>query len=457
MVVRDGEAPSLGDGVPTVAGEGVGRSSALLFGAQVVGNSGLFVYSLLLARALGPSGRGTTAFMMVFAMILARVCLLGIDDASSVFAAKREALRPVLLTNLLLFQLVVPPLAATVAVVGLSVSGLQPDGVGTAELVAIVLATTATAAALAGYAFLLGCGRFVRLAMVTALTPWLYAVVVGIVWAVFGLTVLAAAILWIAAQAVWAAAVLVEGLRVAGLGRPSLTVVWELLAFGMRAWAGSLFRFLNSRADQLLIAFLAAEATLGTYVVAVNASEVILYLPAAASAALLPVVARSGRAEGAARVLGVFRQVLIVTVVGIAVSAAVGPVLIPLLFGDAFSGSVTPFFWLLPGAIGFTALAIFANALLSTSSPGLGSLAALAALAVGLALDLALIPSYGASGAAAAASAAYLVGGAAAAAGFRRRTGFALFELVPRAGDLSALARGLRPVGRALGLRQGAS
>jgi O-antigen/teichoic acid export membrane protein len=440
-VVAEGEAPSLGDGVPAGAGEGVGRSSALLFAVQVAGNSGLFVSTLLLARALGPSGRGTMAFMMVSAMILARLALLGIEDASSVFAARRSRLRPAVLTDLLLFQLIGPPLVATLAVAGLAVSGLQPDGVGTPELLAIVLATTATAAALAGYAFLVGCGAFGRLALVTALTPWLYAIAVGLAWALVGLTVIGAAVLWILAQAGWATAVLVEGGRIAGLGRPSVPLVRELLAFGVRAWAGSLFRFLNVRVDQLLIAFLATEATLGTYAVAVNASEVILYLPSAASAALLPVVARSGLVEGSARVLGIFRQVLLVTVAGIAVSAAVGPLLIPLVFGDSFSGSVQPFLWLLPGAIGYTALSIFSNSLLASRAPGMSSLGSVTALGAGLALDIALIPSFGASGAAAAASAAFLAGGATAAAAYRSTAGFRWRDAVPTGEDVAFLRR----------------
>ena len=42
---------------------------------------------------------------------------------------------------------------------------------------------------------------------------------------------------------------------------------------------GSLSRFLNFRVDQILMGFLASEAALGIYAVAVNASEVLLYLP----------------------------------------------------------------------------------------------------------------------------------------------------------------------------------
>ena len=71
-------------------------------------------------------------------------------------------------------------------------------------------------------------------------------------------------------------------------------------------------------------------------------------------------------------------------------------------------------------------------------------------LVVGIALDLVLIPRYGASGAAAAASAAFLAGGFAALIVFRRRNPFAWRALLlPRRSDLAvfrALAGPLRLV-----------
>ena len=431
---------------PAIAGGALARDSIMLFAAQVVGNAGLFVALLLLARALGPSGRGTMAFMMVAAMILARLSMLGIDEATTVFAAQRPAERAALLANLVLFGLTVPPIVAGAAAVVLWSSGLAPDGVGGAELVVVVLAATATGLALSGFAYLVGLSRFGRLAAVTAVQPWLYAAVVALVWALSGMTVLLASSLWTVAQACWAVAVLYLGWRAARITRPRWQLLQESIAFGVRAWAGSLFRFLNSRVDQILVVFLASEATLGRYAVAVNVFEIVLYLPAAAATALLPVVSRASVDERASRVLGTFRAVALVTTVGVVVAAVIGPVLLPLLFGEDFQGSVPPFLLMLPGALGFTALIIFVNALVASSAPGLGSIAALAALVSGLALDVALIPPLGASGAAIAGSVAYLVGGACAVAAFRRGHPFSLAGLIPTRADATKLTLLVEPL-----------
>ena len=57
----------------------------------------------MLARSLGPSGRGTIAFITVTALVIARVAGLGVGEATTVYAARRSEARDVLLSNLVLF------------------------------------------------------------------------------------------------------------------------------------------------------------------------------------------------------------------------------------------------------------------------------------------------------------------------------------------------------------------
>ena len=177
----------------------------------------------------------------------------------------------------------------------------------------------------------------------------------------------------------------------------------------MRAWIGTLADSLGFRIDQILLVIIASETALGFYVVAVNLSEILLYFPGAVSTALLPLAARSAAAPRLAQTLKAFRSAAYVTLATSLLSAALGPPLIPLVFGASFTASVTPFLLLLPGLIGFTAMIVFSNALIASSLPSpLVDWPHVACFFVGLALDLALIPFFGASGAAAAASAAYL-------------------------------------------------
>jgi len=429
------------------------RAAQLLAG-KVVGNAGYFVAVLLLARSLGPAGRGEIAFLIVATLILARVTALGAVEATTIFAAQRPQMRATQLSTVVAFAAAGAAAGSALAGGGLlllDASGAA--GISTAEWAILVAATVAVAVGDAGFGFLLGCDRFREQALITGASPWLYAVVLAAVWAGGGVTVVRAALAWAIAHVVRAAWVLRRSVDVAGLARPSASLLRESLAFGSRAWAGTLARFLNFRADQVLMGFIATESTLGVYAVAVNASEVLLYLPSTTALALLPVVSRSEPHARVELVLRAFRSAALLTLAGVVLAVLVGPPLLPIVFGAEFEASVTPFLLLSAGAPGFVAMAVFSSGLTASSLPGRSSLGPVVSLVLGLALAVALIPAFGASGAAAAASIAFLAGGTASMALYRRRAPFDWSLLVlPRRGDLDvvlALARPLRRATRA--------
>jgi O-antigen/teichoic acid export membrane protein len=424
--------------------------SANLFWAKIAGNGGYFVAVLIVARGLGPAGRGTVAFITVTALVVAHMAGLGVGEATTVLSARRPGWRPVLLANGLAFFLGSGFLAATLAFLGLLLSGIEPAGVGTPELVILGLGILACAVGEAGYSFLLGVERLRQLAYLTGCASWVYAALVLALWAGPGLTVGRAALAWVATEALRTFFYISLSIRGARPGRPSRSLLRESIAFGIRLWVGSLARFLNFRTDQILMGFIASEAALGFYAVAVNASEVLLYLPSSAATALLPLIARTEPGRRTGETLRAFRSVAFVTAAGVVAAAFLGPVVLPAVFGDAFDESVIPFLWLLPGTLGFAASSVFSNALVGSSSPGLSSLGPLVSLVVGFALDLALIPPFAATGAAAAASAAFLVGGATALITYRRVSPFSWRSLlVPHRGDLNVLVALAGPLLRA--------
>ena len=423
------------------------RGPANLFWAQIVGNAGLFVGLLLLTRALGASGRGTVAFITVTALVTAWIARLGVTESTVVFAAQRPEARPALLANILAFSAAAGLVGATlVCGVLVLVPAARPASVGAAELVVLWLSIFAACLADSGYRFMLGCSRFRAHALVTAATSWIYPLLIVLAWSTIGLTVALGALVWAATQALRALLLFsIAARREGGIGRPSRPLLSESISFGIRAWFGTLADSLGFRVDQILIVLIASEAALGFYVVAVNLSEILLYFPGAVSTALLPLAAQSDAASRTGQTLRAFRSASFVTVLTLLASIVVVPRLIPVVFGGEFSASVTPFLLLLPGLVGFTAMIVFSNALVASWLPSLSSIAPTVCFVVSIALDLALIPFFGASGAAAAASGAYLAGGLSALVIYRRRTSFRLRELIiPRSGDFDVL-RALAP------------
>jgi O-antigen/teichoic acid export membrane protein len=407
--------------------------------AQIVGNAGFFVAVTILARGLDPSGRGTIAFITVAGMVVARLASFGIPQATIVFAAQPDRLRPAVLSTGLAFTLATATGLAAVVALALSVAGAPVSGIGSPELVLFCVGTVALALLEVVYAFFLGIGRFRLRAGLITVVPWCYALAVAGDSLVGGISPRSAVADWAAAHLVGSAVVVSIALGVGGRSRPQLALLRESFSFGMRAWTGSLSLFLNFRLDQIMMGFLATDAALGIYAVAVNGGEVILYLPAAIATAATTAIARTAPELRTARTLGVVRGVLLISIPSVVFGALVGAPLLPVVFGSQYEDAVTPFLLLLPGALGFAALVVFSNALLAESAPGASSAGALVSLVVGVTLDVVLIPRFGAEGAAAAASAAFLAGGVAATVIYRLRSPFSWTELVPGRSDLETV------------------
>jgi O-antigen/teichoic acid export membrane protein len=425
-------------GTPVADPQSISGGASGWFIYQIGANAALFLGVLIIARALGPMGRGSVAFLTVSAQIVGYLAPIGVSEATLVFAANRPDQRPRLIGNLLVAATAGALVVATVLVGFLVlVPAARPPGISALELTALGLAIAAATGVQSCQQAMTGFGLVWPLARISTACVWLYPFTLVGIAAISHLTVARATFAWAAALGSAAAGCYATLISKYGIARPSWPLLRESIHFGSRAWIGSLARFLNFRVDQLVTAFLASEATLGIYAAAVNAAELLLYLPAAAGWVLVPIAARGGVQAGPARTLHVLRATLLLTAASAVVAAAAGPWLLPLLFGVKFEASVGPFLLLLPGAFGFAFVAILSSVLMATASPGLSSLGALVALPIGVAFDFALIPPYGASGAAAASSIALLAGGAASLYAYRTRATFAWQAVVPSREDVA--------------------
>jgi O-antigen/teichoic acid export membrane protein len=414
----------------------VAKGSALLFTARVIGNAGFLVAVLVLAHALTVSHRGQFAFITTAAQVISRIAGFGITDATTVFAAQRPERRSRLLTNALLFAGVSSTVLAVAFWGVLSLVHETGRFGDRSELLLLVAGAIVSALVGAANAFLTGCGRWRAQSLLSAAAPWFYALLLAGTWAGTVLSVQRSLVIWVVLYGAWGVALLIAAVKQSPLDRPDLVLLAHTLRFGIRAWIGSVTLLLNYRTDQILMGFIASQAALGVYVIAVNASEILLILPDAAATALLPVLARGLAESHGERTLRAFRVLGVTSLGATLVAGVAGPTLLPLVFGDSYRAAVVPFIWLIAGTIGFVASEVFTKALLAASSPALASLPPFVSLVVGIGLDLALIPPLGATGAAVAASAAFGAGGLTAFFSYRRTVPFSYRLLVPVRSDL---------------------
>ena len=207
------------------------------------------------------------------------------------------------------------------------------------------------------------------------------------------------------------------------LDRHGETILRLALVMG----AVQLVNLVSYRAELLVLGRLEGLDDVGVYSIAMQAAEGIWLVPAAVATAITgpavhetPERARSlvARAAGRGLLLGAGVAVLV---------GAAAPFLVPLLFGDDFSAATRPLALLLPGVVVYgpvTILVVYLS--VRCGRPRLSLVVSLLAGTVTVGLSLALIPSFGASGAATASTIGYAAGGALAWVFFTRVAGLRL-------------------------------
>jgi O-antigen/teichoic acid export membrane protein len=423
---------------------GLAASSTLFILSYTFGNLGYFAAVLLLARWFPPNDRAIIAFSTLAVLMLVRVSHLGLPEAVSVFAASERNLRSTLLTNQLLFAATTSSIIGACFVGALRLSGSHPAGVDSETMYVILGGTISYALYDSVGSYLIATGRSVVFALTYPFEGWGWLTAIVAIREFGRLDPGAVVFAWVIAFNCGFLIRLIVAIRVSGLAKPSLVHLKRGVRFGFPAWVGGLSSFASFRLDQVLMGFISTRTQLGLYAVAVNCSEVLLYVASGTSMAITPVMARSDPKIIASRALHACRTVSLITIGSTIVGLALGPYVLPLVFGANYQGSVTSFLVLAAGAVGWTTSVVLSSALLGAGASRLSSIGSFTALLVGVALDIALIPSMGSLGASLATTGGFLFAGLTTAIVFQRRFGTSSREFIPDKDDVAALRASAR-------------
>ena len=406
-------APPAGSGVRSrFAAEG---GISMAWGLAVYGTS--LLTGPMLARALGPEGRGELASVVAPAQVLVFVLGFGVPAACAYFAHQHR--RATLVGASIATSLV---LAAPLAYVlwraaPTYLADRDPMTVTALRLLAVQALVTIVAQSTNEHRRAVhGAGATYNLLRSLAILLNAAAVTVLFVTGNLGL---ATALTAVVATAVVAD---VATLLVARLERPVLRprVVGQVWSFGLRSWVGTVSNAMSGRLDQVLLVGMASSAQLGRYAVAVSAANVTIPIGQGAASAVLPHLRRGGLQSWRELV----RAVLVVGGIATGVSLAVGalaPIVLPLLFGEGFRGALVPLLLLLPGQVAGAMAEVFRADLGSRGHPGQASLCQGIAAAVTVVLIVPAVNRHDIAGAACVTTIAY-VAMLASAAVLARRT-----------------------------------
>ena len=396
---------------------GVGRDVLLTFGGRLALTAAIIIGDIILARTLGPEGKGAFVLVLNLSSLGALILSLGLERSLAVFAAQSLNTARRAFANAALWTLVVGGLGvlAIVALYGPGTTDHAPTGLlapimpelTAAQLWAGALALPGEIAFGIGLVGLLGRQRvlaynvlrFMRRAGLVVLIV-AFALLgrldleLVIVLNLVALALTAAGIVWSMARA-----------RMVGL-RVSPRLLVDQLSFGGRIVLGTLAERLHYRANTFLLNALVGVAATGVFSVALGLAETLWYLPTSLGLVLFSRAVR-GEREGANIASAMTRTMLALMIVLAIPLWFVAPPLVELAYGGPFREAGVALQIMLPGVLAYSVVAVLSQPLIAWGAPGRVTAVLSAGLVVNLSANAVLIPGWGINGAAAASTISY--------------------------------------------------
>ena len=302
--------------------------------------------TIVVARTLGPAGRGAIAVAFSFTLLLIQFGSFGLQSANPFFAARDPQRIPAILINTVWIALA---LGALLAAIGLGIHELFPAPLRGLSLLEVGVVLIGVPAALANQllqSILLAEGRMVPyngIEFAMACLTFL-GLVIGL--AVFSFGVLGAIALMVSVNLAGTAAFtyVLRHHRGAPV-LPDMQLLRAMLRYGGRIYLATLLAYLVGRVNLLLVNSYLGGVAAGEYSISLAIADAAHLIPAVVALNLFPRVAK-GDPEG--DTAAAFRSVSLIYGLLCLASAALASPGIHLLYGHAFSGAITIYYWMLP-------------------------------------------------------------------------------------------------------------
>ena len=228
------------------------------------------------------------------------------------------------------------------------------------------------------------------------------------------------------------------------------------IAFALPCYGANTAQFLNYRLDVFVVGFFAGTTSVGRYTLAVSLGQLLWLMSNSVATVLLPkVAAATDVAANVTHTTRVTRLALWATGICALALALLATQAIPLLYGEAFRPSIAALLWLLPGIVVFSVANVLAAYIAGIGKPHLNLWVSGISLVITIALDLALIPKLNIVGASIASTVSYSVSALILIIFFMRQTGASLRQiLVPNSEDLDVARQLAQPLLRRVGLQR---
>jgi len=349
-------------------GREVGGDAALTIGASAVMLVANFGTGVVLAHALGPSGRGATAAIMAAPIVIGWLFAIGSVQTLSYFHAREPGRGSELLATWLVLALPLGTIAVIAGELLLPVlfSAQSDSTLRLAREVMPLAAVILLNESLIG--IVLGDQRFILFNALRAGSPAAVLAAYLIFDQAGELSVDTAVWIFAIAQVSGTAILLIASALRHGIGRPSRSLARASTWYGIKGHGISMGTFLNARLDLLIMPAFLSASSVGLYSVATNVSWIVVALSGSLWVIVVPVVARSEKSRSEV-VWGFLRVSMTIGALVAGALAALAPLALRLVYGPEFVGAASALRILLPGSVLFAAAMVLISGLFAANRP----------------------------------------------------------------------------------------
>ncbi len=415
------------------------RQTFLTFCGQSGGYVVTIFTGIVVARTLGPAGKGVIALAM---LLLAIFTTYGDGIQSAIMyqcGNRREPASLVYAASLRLIGAVFLPLSIALLIVGFAVPRF-------ATLIFVAVAIPFSVYIQVANSFLLLRNQVAATIVIGAFGTFGYALIVVpalLIWHADANAILG---IW---AVTYLAAAAFAWVRVAAMIPPSAArsttpaVLFEQARFGFKSGSISVATFLNLRVDVFIVGFMLDARSLGIYSLAVATAELLWQLSRPLGWSAMGPIAVADRAAAIELTASVTRNTLAVVSVAGAILFAIAPAAIVFVYGSAYAETGHVLRWLIPGAVCYAANGTIGYYVATREGKPLTIFVQQSASVIACAvITAATLPVIGIYGAALATSVTYVLSTIARGIIFTRTTGASPQSLIVlNAGDLGRYAR----------------
>jgi O-antigen/teichoic acid export membrane protein len=337
----------------------------LFSGLTLIAN---LVTGIVVARGLGPQGRGVTIALSTVAQLAGFVFAGGAAQSLSYFIARRPEDGPRLLTT---WTLMLVPLAAlAIAITELllptifSTDGDQAIEIGRWFMFIIVIVIGLEL----NYGLLLGINDYVAYNLLRLAPMMLAALTLICLWALGELTVKSTLIGTNAAYLLVLTIGIARAVRRIGIGPVDVQLGLHSLWFGVRGQGSTVASNVTARLDVAMLPAYVTAGQVGLYSVATNISLIVYQLSNTFAGLVIPAAA-SDTERSRVKVIGsLWGSMAVAAVIAILLALFARP-LLGLVYGDRFRDAAEPLLLLLPGAVLFAGSAILGAGVYAAGRP----------------------------------------------------------------------------------------